>query len=168
MASPPPAVNTWFDVWDTYDHGWYEAQVRVVIGNIVTFKFKSYGDQWNVDIVINSDDWNTNVSPIGTHTTPSLDVTVPDNYEFKINEVLVIRDPYDDDCFATVIGIDHENSLVKFHYNGWDSRHDEWLPQNSYRIRFVDNPNPTSSTDPVEQIVNDWVLPDDFEMINDS
>jgi len=122
----------WLDVKDEIQK-WCEAQVVELdaINCLVKVHYKGWKkkfDEW-LDPVKDS----ARLAEFHTHTDrpfPGL----PDSFEFKVGRVVDMRDIIDNWYAAEIIEVKRKTQLVKIHYDDWGSKHDEWVPFNSYRL----------------------------------
>jgi len=122
----------WLDVKDEINK-WCEAQVVGLNKKKGTIKvhykgWKAKFDEW-LDPVKDA----SRLAKLHTHTDrpfPGL----PDTFEFKKGRVVDMRDIIDKWYPAEIVDVKLKTKLVKVHYDGWGSKHDEWVSFDSYRL----------------------------------
>jgi OTU-like cysteine protease len=130
-------ANQWLDVKDSREQKWFEAQVTHVYAPVdtkveVQVHFKGYNSKW--DERVNFHDRHR-VALLHTFT-PRLAAPVwpSRSIKLKVDDQLDALDTDDKWMLARVLQVDPVHMMVKIRYVDWESKYDEWLNTDSYRL----------------------------------
>mmetsp|Transcript_1252 Transcript_1252/g.1746 ORF Transcript_1252/g.1746 Transcript_1252/m.1746 type:complete len:390 (+) Transcript_1252:1-1170(+) len=143
----PLYVDQWLDAKDTTNK-WLEAQIKEVQGSNVAIHYKGWKkkyDEW-LDLSKGSSDWNRVARPLSRfreHTD-----AIPHHAKFRkwlttgflynfSKVVIMAHDTTEKWVEASIIGYRNCGSncaQVRVTYHGWDSKYNEWIDVDSYRL----------------------------------
>mmetsp|Transcript_25885 Transcript_25885/g.41656 ORF Transcript_25885/g.41656 Transcript_25885/m.41656 type:complete len:482 (+) Transcript_25885:225-1670(+) len=143
----PFYVDQWLDAKDTTNK-WLEAQIKEVQGTSVAIHYKGWKkkyDEW-LDLSKGSSDWNRVARPLSRfHEHPDV---IPHHAKFRkwlttgflynfSKVVIMAHDTTEKWVEASIIGYRNCGSncaQVRVTYHGWDSKYNEWIDVDSYRL----------------------------------
>jgi len=126
----PFYLHQWLDVLDT-DKKWLEAQVIGVNpdANTIRIHYKGWKSRYDEDL---SMDDTTRIALLHTHTKP-LNPVAPD-VNLDVGAEVDALDTTDKWCKAVITHRDEEHQMVRVHYVNWNTKYDEWINMESYRL----------------------------------
>jgi len=128
--------HQWLDVKDKVNN-WLEAQVIDVSGEDVFIHYKGWKDKFDEKLNVSEDssDLDRIRAPlVQFHEHPE---PYQGQLDLKLGQKLDVHDSSEKWCEGEVIDVvsDPPNRYqVKIHYTGWDSKYDEWINRDSYRL----------------------------------
>eukprot|EP00466_Bigelowiella_natans_P002038 jgi/Bigna1/90373/estExt_fgenesh1_pg.C_680074 len=133
QPEPKHFVREWLDAKDE-EGTWIEAQVVNIQEGRVQVHFKGYSSEWDEWYESNSQGLaklHTHTKPICTRDTElGTDVKI----DLPIGKDLDVMDTTDEWVPAKVVATDGKYDQVKVRYDGWESKYDEWIRTDSYRL----------------------------------
>eukprot|EP01084_Bolivina_argentea_P051984 95533_1 len=123
-------LNRWIDCQDEY-HKWYEAQITEIDPNSdhrkIKVHYKGWKSKFDTWIDLNNEPERARLLHTFTEKPAPLG-----EVELNIETKCDCLDSTDKWYEATIV--DMNEYLVRIHYVEWDSKYDEWINKDSYRI----------------------------------
>eukprot|EP01084_Bolivina_argentea_P249926 418543_1 len=130
----PIYLHQWIDCCDFHSK-WYEAQIIEISkasNKHIKVHYKGWNSKFDTWIDLNNETDFNHVCQLHTHTPiPYKKHTL---LSYKIGTKCDCLDSTDKWYSASIVEISSNNKLLKIHYNAWDSKYDEWINKDSYRI----------------------------------